>query len=200
MNPENWVVSLSKFKRIVLSITDNLLARVNLEPIEDGNEMVGIKAVWVGERGESTLTVNAPSLKGSIKTEGDIAPTVEYWHKGDKRGFAMRNLKSIACEFDEKTLKKIVTGKAAGIASAAGAAAGLFSWLALVVASRAALVGGTAGSHPRASLVDVCGYTPSLRRRHVEGDRPRVAVGGHREHADPPPARRARSARAARSG
>ncbi|MCZ6681439.1 MAG: hypothetical protein O7E52_29850 [Candidatus Poribacteria bacterium] len=140
MSLENWVLSISTFKRAVLKITDNLLARVNLETIEDEKGVVGAKAVWVGERSTSTLEVNAPSLKGSITTDSDTAPTIEYWHKGDKRGFAFRNPKSISCEFDEKTLKKIVTGKAAGIAAVAGAAAGLLGWFALVVASRAALV------------------------------------------------------------
>ena len=139
MNLENWVVSVSKFKRAFLTITDHVLGRVNLEPLEDGKETVGVKAVWKGERGESTLDVNAPSLKGNIKTEGDTAPTVEYWHKGDKRGLALRNPRSISCEFDEETFRKIETGKAAGIAIAAGAAVGLVGWCALVLAGRATL-------------------------------------------------------------
>ena len=140
MNLENWVVSASKLKRAFLTITDHVLGRVNLEPLEDGKETVGVKAVWKGERGESTLDINAPSLKGNIKTEGDTAPTVEYWHKGDKRGLALRNPRSISCEFDEETFKKIETGKAAGIAIAAGAAVGLVGWCALVLAGRATLV------------------------------------------------------------
>ncbi len=140
MNLENWVVSASKFKRAFLTITDHVLARVNLEPLEEDKETVGAKAVWKGERGESTLDVNAPSLRGNIKTEGDTAPTVEYWHKGDKRGLALRNPRSISCEFDEETFKKIETGKAAGIAIAAGAAVGLVGWCALVLAGRATLV------------------------------------------------------------
>ena len=140
MNLENWVVSASKLKRAFLTITDHVLTRVNLEPLKDDKEMVGVKAVWKGERGESTLDVNAPSLKGNIKTEGDTAPTVEYWHKGDKRGLALRNPRSISCEFDEATFKKIETGKAAGIAIAAGAAVGLVGWCALVLAGRATLV------------------------------------------------------------
>ena len=96
--------------------------------------------MWEGERGESTLNVNSPSMKGNIKTEGDTATRVEYWQQGDKRGFALRNPRSISCEFDEKTLKKIETGKAAGIAVAAGAAVGLVGWCALVLLGRAALV------------------------------------------------------------
>ena len=137
---ENWVVSASKFKQAFLAITDHVLARVNLEPLEDDEGTAGVKAVWKGERGESTLNVNAPSVKGSIKTEGDTAPTVEYWQKGDKRGIALHNPRSISCEFDEETFKKIETGKAAGIAIAAGAAVGLVGWCALVLAGRAALV------------------------------------------------------------
>ncbi len=137
---ENWVVSASKFKRAVLAITDHVVTRVNLEPLEDGEGTVGVKAVWKGERGESTLNVDAPSLKGNIKTEGDAAPRVEYWQKGDKRGFALRNPRSISCELDEETFKKIETGKAAGIAIAAGAAVGLVGWGALVLLGRAALV------------------------------------------------------------
>ena len=140
MSLENWVLSASKFKRAFLKITDNLLTRVNLESIEDDEGSAGVKAVWVGDPGESTLKINAPSLKGNIKTEGDIAPTIEYWHQGDKRGFALRNPRNISCEFDEETLKKLETGKAAGLAIAAGAAAGLLGWFALVVVGRAALV------------------------------------------------------------
>ena len=137
---ENWVVSTSKFKRALLTVTDHLFARVNLETLEDDEGAVGVKAVWEGERGESTLKVDAPALKGNIKTEGDTPPTVEYWHKGDKRGFALRNPRSISCEFDEETFKKIETGKAAGIAIAAGAAVGLVGWCAVVLAGRIALV------------------------------------------------------------
>ena len=137
---ENWVVSASKFKRAFLAVTDHLVTRVNLEPLEDDEGIVGVKAVWEGERGESTLNVSSPSLKGNIKTEGDAAPTVEYWQKGDKRGFALRNPRSVSCEFDEETFRKIETGKAAGIAIAAGAAVGLVGWCALVLAGRAALV------------------------------------------------------------
>ena len=140
MTLENWVVSASKFKQAFLAITNHVVARVNLEPLEDDEGTVGVKAVWQGERGESTVNVDAPSLKGSIKTEGETAPTVEYWHKEDKRGFALRNPRSISCEFDEETFKKIETGKAAGIAIAAGAAVGLVGWCALVLAGRAALI------------------------------------------------------------
>ena len=137
---ENWVVSTSKFKSALLGITDHLLTRVNLEPLEDDKGTAGVKAVWKGERGESTLKVDAPSLKGNIKTEGDTAPTIEYWQKGDKRGFALRNPRSISCELDKETFKKIETGKAAGIAIAAGAAVGLVGWCALVLAGRATLI------------------------------------------------------------
>ena len=140
MTLENWVVSISKFKRAVLTITDHLVTRVNLEPLEDDEGTVGVKAVWEGERGENTLEVDSPSLKGNIKTEGDAAPTVEYWQKGDKRGIALRNPRSISCEFDEETFRKIETGKAAGIAIAAGAAVGLVGWCALVLMGRATLV------------------------------------------------------------
>ncbi len=140
MTLENWVVSASKVKRAFLAITDHLLTRVNLESLEGDEGTVGVKAVWEGERGESTLKVNAPSLKGNIKTEGDAAPTVEYWHTGDKRGFALRNPRSISCELDEETFRKIETGKAAGIAIAAGAAVGLVGWCAVVLLGRAALV------------------------------------------------------------
>ncbi len=148
MNLENWVVSASKFKRAFLTITDHVLERVNLEPLEEDQETVGAKAVWKGERGESTLNVDAPSLKGNIKTEGDAAPTVEYWQKGDKRGIALRNPRSISCEFDEETFKKIETGKAAGIAIAAGAAVGLAGWCALVLMGRTALVKQAEDSSP----------------------------------------------------
>ena len=136
---ENWVVSASKFKGALLAITDHVVTRVNLEPLEDDEGTVGVKAVWEGERGESALNIDAPALKGNIKTEGDTAPTVEYWHRGDKRGLALRNPRSISCEFDEESFRKIETGKAAGIAVAAGAAVGLVGWGILVLMGRAAL-------------------------------------------------------------
>ncbi len=140
MTLENWVVSASKLKRAFLTIADHVVTRVNLEPLEDDEGAVGVRAVWEGERGENTLKVNSPSLKGSIKTEGEAAPAIEYWHQGDKRGVALRNPRSISCEFDEETFKKIETGKAAGIAIAAGAAAGLVGWGILVLMGKAALV------------------------------------------------------------
>ena len=137
---ENWVLSLSRYKRLALKITDRLIARVNLEPIEDENGIAGVKATWVGERGESVLEINTQSWKGKIKTEGDSAPALEYWQKGDRRGFALRKPKGISCEVDEKTLRKIVTPKAAGIAAAAGAAVGLLGWSAAALASRVAII------------------------------------------------------------
>ena len=140
MTLENWVVAASKFKRAFLAITDHLVTRVNLEPLEDHEGTIGVKAVWEGECGESTLNVNAPSMKGNIKTEGDTATRVEYWQQGDKRGFALRNPRNISCEFDKETFKKIETGKAVGIAVAAGATVGLVGWCALVLLGRAALV------------------------------------------------------------
>ena len=148
MTLENWVVSASKIKRVLLTVTDHVLAQVNIEPLKDDQETVGVKAVWKGERGESTVNVNAPSLKGNIKTEGDTAPTVEYWQKRDKRGLALRNPRSISCEFDKDTFRKIETGKAAGIAIAAGAAVGLAGWCALVLIGRTALVKQAEDSSP----------------------------------------------------
>ena len=148
MTLENWVVSASKIKTVLLTVTDHVLARVNLEPLKDDQETVGVKAVWKGERGESTVNVNAPSLKGNIKTEGDTVPTVEYWQKRDKRGLALRNPRSISCELDEDTFRKIETGKAAGIAIAAGAAVGLAGWCALVLIGRTALVKQAEDSSP----------------------------------------------------
>ena len=52
---ENWVVSASKFKRAILAITDHVVTRVNLEPLEDSEGTVGVKAVWEGERGRKYL-------------------------------------------------------------------------------------------------------------------------------------------------
>ena len=79
---ENWVVSASKFKRAFAAITDHVVTRVNLEPLEDEEGTVGVKAVWEGERGESTLNVDAPSLKGNIKTSGDKAPASNTGRRG----------------------------------------------------------------------------------------------------------------------
>ena len=122
---ERWVVSLSKYKKLTLKIADYLIDRINLEPIEGDNENLGVKAAWVGEPGKNRIEINARSLKGNIRIEGDRAPKIEYWQKGDKRGIALENPKNVSCELDEKTLRKILTPKAAGIAMVAGAAIGL---------------------------------------------------------------------------
>ena len=150
---ERWVVSISKFKKLTLKIADHLIDRVNLEPIEDENGNVGVKAVWVGEPGKNRIEINAQSLKGNIQTEGDRTPKIEYWQKGGKRGFALGNPKSISCELDEKTLRNILTPKAAGIAMAAGAAIGLVSWFATAIASRVTLTKQETGK-PAPPLLD----------------------------------------------
>ena len=137
---ERWVVSLSKYKRLTLKIADHLIDRINLEPMEDDKGNVGVKAVWVGKPGKNRIEINAQSLKGNIQTEGDHAPKIEYWQKGEKRGLALGNPKSVSCELDEKTLRKILTPKAAGIAMAVGAAIGLAGWCATAIASRVTLV------------------------------------------------------------
>ena len=136
---ERWVVSLSKFKKLTVKIADRLIDRINLEPMEDDNGNVGVKVVWVGEPGKNRIDINDKSLQGSIQVDGDRAPTIEYWQKGDTRGFALGHPKSVSCELDEKTMRKILTPKAAGIAMAAGAAIGLAGWLATAVASRVTL-------------------------------------------------------------
>lgn len=136
---ERWVVSLSKFKKLTVKIADRLIDRINLEPMEDDNGNAGVKAVWVGEPGKNKIDINAKSLQGSIQVDGDRAPTIEYWQKGETRGFALGYPKSVSCELDEKTLRKILTPKAAGIAMAAGAAIGLAGWLATAIASRVTL-------------------------------------------------------------
>ena len=136
---ERWVVSLSKYKKLTLKIADHLIDRVNLEPIEDENGNVGVKAVWVGEPGKNRIEINTQSLQGNIQTEGDRAPTIEFWQKGGKRGFALGNPKSVSCELDEKTLRNVLTPKAAGIAMAVGAAIGLAGWCATAIASRVTL-------------------------------------------------------------
>lgn len=136
---ERWVVSLSKYKKLTVKIADRLIDRINLEPIEDDDGNVGVKAVWVGESGKNSIEVNTQSLKGHIQTDGDRAPTIEYWQKGETRGFGLGHPKSVSCELDEKTLRKILTPKAAGIAMAAGAAIGLAGWFATAIASRVTL-------------------------------------------------------------
>ena len=153
MSLENWVISLSKYKEVMLKITDRLLAHVNLELIEDGDRIVGAKVVWVGERGETDLKVNAKSWKANIKIEGDTTPTAEYWQNADRRGFALRNPKSISFEVDQQTLSRLSTPKAAGIAAIAGAAAGLLGWGLLALANRATLVK-QASEHPAPRLIE----------------------------------------------
>lgn len=150
---ERWVVSLSKYKKLTLKIADRLIDRINLEPMEDDNGNAGVKAVWVGEPGKNKIEINAQSLKGSVQTEGDRAPTIEYWQKEGTRGFALGNPKSISCELDEKTLRKVLTPKAAGIAMAAGAAIGLAGWCAAAIASRVTLTKRET-EYPASALLD----------------------------------------------
>ena len=137
---ENWVLSVSSFKSTVLKITDIFLNRVSIERLDDGEDTEGAKAVWAGEPGERTLEIDAPTLRGTLNIAGDRAPKIEYWQKGSRRGFALRNPKSVSFEIDEEVLERMETGKAAGIAVVAGAFAGFIGWLLLVVVGRAALV------------------------------------------------------------
>ena len=137
---ERWVVSLSKYKKLTLKIADYLNDRISIEPIERENGNEGAKAAWVGVPGKNRIEINVRSLKGTIRIKGDRAPKIEYWQKGEKRGFALENPKNVSCELDEKTLRKVLTPKAAGIAIVAGAAIGLAGWCATAIASRVTLV------------------------------------------------------------
>ena len=137
---ENWVSSLSNYKKTVLKISDCLLARTHVEQIEDEGGAKGAKAVWKGEPGESIVNVNAPAWKGNIKVGGDTAPTIEYRQQGDRKRIAVRNPKDISFEIDQKTLNKITTAKGAWIAVIAGAGVGLIGWFLLALANRASLV------------------------------------------------------------
>ena len=139
MSLENWVLSVSKYKRIALKLTDCLLTRVSMEPIED-EENAGAKVVWVGQPGETDISINSQSVTGNIKLDGDTAPTIEYWQHGDKRGFAVRQPKSISLELNKETVSRLATPKSAGIAMIAGAAAGLIGWGVIALANRAKLV------------------------------------------------------------
>lgn len=139
MSLENWVLSVSKYKRIALKLTDCLLTRVNVEPIED-DKNAGAKAVWVGQPGETDISINSRTVTGGIKLDGVTAPTVEYWQHGDKRGFAVRHPKSISLELDKETVSRLATPKAAGIAMLAGAAVGLLGWGVIALANRARFV------------------------------------------------------------
>ena len=69
-----------------------------------------------------------------------MAPTIEYWQQGDRRGFAVRNPKGISFELDRKTLRQLATAKGAWIATIAGAGAGLLGWFLLALANRASLI------------------------------------------------------------
>ena len=137
---ENWVLSLSDYKQVALKVADCVLARTHVESIEDEEGIEGAKAVWTGNPGESTMKVNARSWKGDAKIEGDVAPIIEYWQQGDKRGFAVRNPKDISFELDRKTLSQLAMAKGAWIATIAGAGVGLLGWFLLALANRASLI------------------------------------------------------------
>ncbi len=137
---DNWVSSLSNYKRTALKISNCLLACTQVEEFEDERGNKGAKAVWQGEPGESALKIDATVWKGNIEIAGDSPPTIEYRQQGDRRSFAVRNPKDISFEVDQKTLNKITTAKGAWIAALAGAGAGLCGWFLLALANRASLV------------------------------------------------------------
>jgi len=137
---ENWVLSLSRFKETVLHITDILLNRVTVESTIDDAGIEGAKAVWVGESGERTLEMNRAIASGQVHLRGELAPTIEYWQRGARRGVSVKHPKSLSIEFDERALENVETLKAAGTAVMTGAIAGLIGWLTLVIIGRATMV------------------------------------------------------------
>lgn len=133
MNSENLRLALSKSKDITLNFLGRVLSNTRMEPIRDEEGVRGVKASWVGEQGESSVTVDTGEWNANVKMEADEPPTVEYVQHGETRSIAIKNINNISCSVDRETLDQFATPRGAAIAVCAGAATGLVGWFVVSV-------------------------------------------------------------------
>lgn len=133
MNSENLRLALSKSKDITLNFLGRVLSSTRVEPIRDDEGVRGVKACWVGEKGESSIAVDTGEWNANVTMDTDEPPTVEYVQYGDTRSVTIKNINNVSCSVDRETLDEFATPKGAAIAVCAGAAAGLVGWFVVSV-------------------------------------------------------------------
>lgn len=128
MNSENLRNALAKSKDIAINLFGNVLFQTQVEPIRDADGVKGLKARWVSEQEDPSVTISTPSGSADIGIESSTSPAVEYVQNGEKRTIAVRHIENISCELDRETLDRIATPKGAGLAMGIGAGVGLLGW------------------------------------------------------------------------
>ena len=133
MDTQKLKLAFSKSKDMTLNFLGHVLSSTRVEPIRSEEGVKGIKASWVGQQGESSLSVRTEELNAHVKIDAEEPPAVEYVQYGEKRGIAVKNINNISCTVDQDTLDQFVTPKGAAVAVCAGAAVGLLGWFVVTV-------------------------------------------------------------------
>lgn len=133
MNSENLKNALTKSKDIAINLFGNVLCQTRVEPIRDADGVKGLKAHWIGEREDHSVTISTPSGSADIGIESSTTPAVEYVHDGERRTISVRHIENISCKLDRETLDRIATPRGAGLAMGIGAGVGLLGWFLISV-------------------------------------------------------------------
>ena len=133
MDTSNLKNALSRSKDLTLNVLGRVLSSTRVEPIRDDEGVKGVKASWVGEQGESSISVNTDEWNANVKIEADEPPALEYVQYGENRGISVKNINNITCAVDKETLDEFVTPRGAALAVCIGAAAGLVGWFIVTV-------------------------------------------------------------------
>lgn len=133
MDTKNLKHAFSKSKDMTLNVLGRVLSSTRVEPIRDDEGVKGVKASWVGEQGESSISVNTGEWNANVKIEADEPPALEYVQYGEKRGISVKNINNITCAVDSETLDEFVSPRGAALSVCIGAAAGLVGWFIVTV-------------------------------------------------------------------
>ncbi len=133
MDTSNLKHAFLKSKDMTLNILSRVLSSTRVEPIRDDEGTKGVKASWVGEQGESSISVNTDEWNANVKIEADEPPTLEYVQSGENRGISVKNINNITCAVDSETLDEFVSPRGAALAVCIGAVAGLIGWFIITV-------------------------------------------------------------------
>ena len=133
MSSENLKNALTKSKDITINLLGNILFRTRVEPIRDADGVKGLKARWVSEQEDNSVTIGTPSGSADIKIASSTAPAIEYVQDGERRTIAVRHIGNISCELDQETLDRIASPRGAGLAMGIGAGVGLLGWFLISV-------------------------------------------------------------------
>ena len=133
MSSENIRNALTKSKDIAINLFGNVLFKTRVEPIRDADGVTGLKARWVSEQEDPSVTISTPSGSADIGIESSATPAVEYVQDGERRTISVRHIENISCEFDRETLDRIATPRGAGLAMGIGAGVGLLGWFLISV-------------------------------------------------------------------